>query len=44
MMENPLLEQGKLYAHMAVVALAGKCGFVGIAATVTLRTQPWAPP
>ena len=38
MMENPLLEQGKLYAHMAVVALAGKCGFVGIAATVTVES------
>ena len=37
-MENPLLEQGKLYAHMAVVALAGKCGFVGIAATVSLES------
>jgi len=38
MMENPLLEQGKLYAHMAVVALAGKCGFVGIAATVSVES------
>lgn len=37
-MENPFLEQGKLYAHMLVTSLAGKCGFVGIAATVSLES------
>ena len=38
-MENPFLEQGKLYAHMLVTSLAGKCGFVGIAASVSLESE-----